>query len=88
MQAPVAVGTKEGLHQMALSQLFPEGCHERTCSLRSVVVYQPLPKLKNANDSNLAPALEVRDPLRIAFDTGSPSRAGLEASSNPLKLRL
>ena len=53
--------------------------------LQSVVVYQPLPKLKNANDSDVNPALEVCDPLRIAFDTWSPTRAGLEASLNSLK---
>jgi hypothetical protein len=78
----------EGLHQTALSQLFPERCHERTCIPKSVVMYQPLPKLKNANDSDITPALEVRDPLRTAFDTRRLIRAGLEASLYPQQPRL
>ena len=56
----------EGLHQTALSQLFPEHCHERTCIPKSVVVYQPLPKLKNANDSDITPALEVGSARPVA----------------------
>jgi hypothetical protein len=87
-RAPFAVEEKRGLHRTALSQLFPERCRERTRIPKSVVVYQPLPKLKNANDSDIAPALEVRDPLRTAFDTGQPTRAGLEASSNLQQPRL
>lgn len=88
-EPPAAVEPERGcIGRRCLSCSQSAVTNELAVLSRSEYSYPPLPKLKNANDSTVALALEVCDPLWTGLDIGRPTRAGLEASPNGPQPRL